>query len=152
MKQTKMIINDERPYILLFVYGLMRKEGSFYEKYLKNKSTFIGEYETPPDFSMYMHLRTPLITKGSSSIKGEVYKIRIYAVWQNILKLEVCDGNVANQEQECQLLELKTEQYGKIYMFWHPNYLGSASHLIKSGDFSRRHFIHQKKIQYDYIQ
>jgi gamma-glutamylcyclotransferase (GGCT)/AIG2-like uncharacterized protein YtfP len=62
--------------MLVAVYGSLRKGLGNYRFHLKGKSTYIGSYDTIPEYNMYSLGAFPAITRGgNTSIVMEVFRV-----------------------------------------------------------------------------
>lgn len=60
----------------IFVYGSLRKGMYNYERYLRNKSTFIGYGYVKGELFSLQHVVYPALLQGDEDIIGEIYEIQ----------------------------------------------------------------------------
>ena len=60
----------------VFVYGTLKRNHGNWRYYLKNNSTYLGEYETDPNFTLISLGAFPgVLLHGNNSIKGELFEV-----------------------------------------------------------------------------
>jgi len=130
-------INEEVPYVLIAVYGTLRKDNRNHY-ILDNKSELLGTTKTEPKFSMFGKRTTfPIVTpNGNTAIEVEVYKIRNNAVLQRLHKLEGFTGEPGHKDNWYEIMEIETE-YGPAYMYIQDDIFDEEG-LVKSGNWNNR--------------
>ena len=108
--------------IKVFVYGSLKRNFFNHNRYLKG-SKFLGEYVTPPKYTMVdMGYYPGVIREGHTPIKGEVYE-----VGEDIIeRLDELEGHPNFYERE----EIKAGKYGVVWMYFlNPNMKGSCPEI-----------------------
>lgn len=77
---------------LVFVYGTLKSTHGNYRHYLQGKSKFLGNFETPPEYTLFDGGFPIVERQGNTSIKGEVYAVRDKHVLYDIYSLEGYSG------------------------------------------------------------
>lgn len=115
---NKVEINQENPEILLAVYGTLRVSYQNYDRFLKNKSVYLGTIRTAPKFTMWgKNMYFPIVTtNGDTSIECDIIKIRVNGVLQKIHDLEGCTGIPNHSKNWYNIMPMETE-FGTAYMY-----------------------------------
>lgn len=104
----------------VFVYGTLKKGQFFHEKYLAEKSNFLGIGFASPDYSLYVGAQPHLIREPSDRpVKGELYEVSV-AILQS---LDALEGHPIVYKRE--IIEISTDS-GEKTLAWsylrHPNF------------------------------
>lgn len=78
-------------FIDIFVYGTLKK--GRYNHYILEESELIGEYVTPPIYTLYDGVFPVVERGGEGKIKGELYRITNNKVLEALFRLEGFTGD-----------------------------------------------------------
>lgn len=134
-------INKENPYVLICVYGTLRKGEGNYRRILENTdSEHLGTYRSEKNFTMYGRKSGfPIITEGSSSIVYEVFKVKDQNVLNRLHSLEGCSGIPGHKDNWYDIVPIETPHgQGWIYLqHGYKPYAGDIS-IIPTGDWKNK--------------
>lgn len=117
----------------LFIYGTLKKNQYFHDKYLSgDKSIFLGHGTASPDYSLYVGAQPHLIREPTDTpVRGELYEVN-FTVLGSIDNLE---GHPVVYKRE--IIEVFTE-LGEKTLAWaylrHPNFR-DKKHCFKESEF-----------------
>jgi len=138
-------IDGDTKYILICCFGSLRKNfGSNYDRYLKNKSQWLGQIRTKPEYKMLSMGTYPVVVKGTKSIICDVFKISSNRVLQDIFTLE---GICENCESNAHKLQKILTEFGEAYIFLDENIDIKHGILVNEGDWFKRPLI-RKTLQF----
>jgi len=127
----KLEITEENKVVLLCVYGTLLKDYGNWAYFLKNKSKFLGTFQTKPEFTMYNTGGFPIVSpSGNTSIECDVFEIKQNSVLQRIHQLEGFRGIIGSPDNWYDVMPIETP-YGQAYM-----YIQEGEHqlpIVKSG-------------------
>ncbi len=113
----KIEINKENPSVLLCCYGTLLEGFGNYNALLKGRSTYLGTYETKPEYEMYSTGGFPIVTSGEHSIEIDVFEITDNETLQQVHRLEGCTGIPNDPRNWYNITNIETPHgLGWIYM------------------------------------
>jgi len=133
-------ITKDAPYVLIGVYGTLRKGEGNYKWILQDSdSEFIGDFKTDPMFTMYgKNSGFPIVSpKGNTSIKVEVFKVKNANTLEQLHRLEGCTGIPGDNKNWYDITAIKTP-FGENAYIYVQDYQGSEEEIIKSGDWKNK--------------
>jgi len=136
--QNRVEINENNPKVYLAVYGTLRTGRGNWDHFLKNKSKFLGTYQTAPSYTMHTNGSYPIVVdKGETPITYELMEVEEANVVERIHGLEGCTSGIpGNPKNWYDIKRIHNDEHPdkEIYMYMmheHPNLK-----IIESGNFN----------------
>jgi len=138
LKESKVEINEKNPFVLVCVYGTLRK-GEGNHRILENNSELLGTYKSEPTFTMYGRRRGfPIVVpKGDTSIEYEVYKVTDPTTVKRLHSLEGCTGIPGHADNWYDIMPMETP-HGKGYIYVHHTHKEDENSVIKTGNWKHK--------------
>ena len=134
-KKEKIEINSLRTSVLVATYGTLRLNQGNWSYLLKDKSEWLGTYQTEPIFTMQgRHSGFPIVFRGGETrITYDLFRITDSRVLESCHRLEGSSGIVDDENGWYKLTRLYNEEYGESFMYTQIGIPSKAS-VIESGD------------------
>jgi gamma-glutamylcyclotransferase (GGCT)/AIG2-like uncharacterized protein YtfP len=120
---------------LFLVYGTLKAGHGNGEYYMGHPSTkFLGEFTTPPNYTLYDGGYPIVERQGNTSIQGELYEVSDTESIDGIFGLEGChsqiQGHLNNTFYDFDMVDTP---HGKAVMFVMDKGRSKRNHIIQSG-------------------